>query len=228
MYVGDYDSNRTIAQAAEDLSSFSGYFGPGRNGRVTPDNIFRVDFPGVLKGPYVSQFALQGTPIPPFGQTPKDGYVITGWANRIDQRILTSKQPGVDYLTDFKEWLRVENGHDPRRGMFCSQDWDSTPRFMRYGRDLANWVHYDDVPSQEFTIACLILIHQTVPCMRIVPDPAAVLFGGSAPFDPSNPYRGSRHTRSVFQLWTFSSPRLSHRGSTSCTPGSMVPKVLCT
>jgi hypothetical protein len=188
---GDFDSNKTIARAAEDLSSFPGYFGPTRNGKVTPDNIFTIDFPGVAMGPYVSQFALQGSPIPPFGLTQKDGHIITGWANTIDQRILTSL-PGSDYLTDFNEWLRVENGHDPREGMFCSIDWDPTPRFMRYPRDLANWVHYDDVPSQEFTFACLLLLHQEVPCMMVSPDPAAALFGGSAPFDPGNPYRQSQ------------------------------------
>ncbi|MCD6037722.1 MAG: phosphoesterase [Nitrososphaeraceae archaeon] len=118
---------------------------------------------------------------------------------------LRSREPRFHLLdlTDFKEWLRVENGHDPRSGMFCSQDWDNTPRFIRYPRDLANWVHYDDVPSQEFTIACLILIHQTVPCMRVVPDPAAVLFGGSAPFDPSNPYQGSRTQEAFFNFGPF-------------------------
>jgi hypothetical protein len=203
VYLGDYNSNRTIAQAAEDLSSFSGYFGPGRNGRITPDNIFRVDFPGVLQGPFISQFALIGTRIPPLGLNPEDGYVVEGWANKDDQRIITARQPGRDYLTDFKDWLRVYNGHDPRRGEFCSQDWDNTARFMRYGRDLANWVHYDDVPSQQFRIACLILLHQTVPCMRVVPDPAAVLFGGSAPFDPSNPYAGSRTQEGFFNFGPF-------------------------
>jgi hypothetical protein len=203
VYVGDYDSNRLIAQAAEDLSSFSGFPNIGGFRKVTPDNIFRVNFPGVLKGPFVSQLALIGTPIPPLGLRPEDGYVVEGWANKVDQRIITSRQPGRDYLTDFKDYLRVYNGHDPRRGLFCSQDWDNTARFMRYGRDLANWVHYDDVPSQEFRIANEILLHQTVPCMRIVPDPAAVLFGGSAPFDPENPYKGSRTQEAFFNFGPF-------------------------
>jgi hypothetical protein len=202
VYFGDFDSNKTIAKAAEDLSSFPGYFGPTRNGKVTPDNIFSIDFPGVLMGPYVSQLALQGVNIPPFGLEPKDGHIVAGWANTIDQHIITSL-PGSDYLTDFNEWLRVENGHDPREGMFCSIDWDSTPRFIRYPRDLANWVHYDKVPSQEFTFACLILLHQEVPCMRVVPDPAAVLFGGSAPFDPGNPYRESQRQEAFFSFGPF-------------------------
>jgi hypothetical protein len=203
VYVGDYDSNKTIAQAAEDLSSFSGFSTISGFSKVTPENIFRANFPGVLMGPFVSQFALIGTPIPPLGLRPEDGWVVEGWANKVDQRIITSKQPGVDYLTDFKDWLKVYNGHDPRRGEFCSQDWDNTERFMRYGRDLANWVHYDDVPSQQFRIATLILLHQTVPCMRVVPDPAAVLFGGSAPFDPENPYQGSRTQEAFFNFGPF-------------------------
>ncbi|HEX6028549.1 MAG TPA: hypothetical protein VFY64_05865, partial [Nitrososphaeraceae archaeon] len=145
VYVGDYGSNRTIAQAAEDLSSFSGFSSIGGFRKVTPENIFRVNFPGVLKGPFISQFALIGTPIPPLGLRPEDGYVVEGWANKVDQRIITARQPGRDYLTDFKDWLKVQNGHDPRRGEFCSADWDNTARFMRYPRDLANWVHYDDV-----------------------------------------------------------------------------------
>jgi hypothetical protein len=137
------------------------------------------------------------------GLRPEDGYVVQGWANKTDQRIITARQPARDYLTDFKDWLRVQNGHDPRMGEFCSQDWDNTARFMRYGRDLANWVHYDKVPSQEFTIANFILLHQTVPCMRVVPDPAAVLFGGSAPFDPGNPYRDSRTQEAFFNFGPF-------------------------
>jgi hypothetical protein len=203
VYVGDYDNNRLIALAAEDLSSFSGYPNIGGFRNVTPENIFRVNFPGVLKGPFISQLALIGTPIPPLGLRPEDGYVVEGWANKVDQRIITARQPGRDYLTDFKDWLKVQNGHDPRRGEFCSQDWDTTARFMRYGRDLANWVHYDDVPSQEFRIANEILLHQTVPCMRVVPDPAAALFGGSAPFDPGDPYRGSRTQEAFFNFGPF-------------------------
>jgi hypothetical protein len=39
--------------------------------------------------------------------------------------------------------------------------------------------------------------------MRVVPDPAAVLFGGSAPFDPSNPYAGSRTQEGFFNFGPF-------------------------
>ena len=198
----EYGNSKLIERAAEDLSSFSDFHGPKRNGKVTPDTIFRPDLPGTQKGPYVSQFALSGTKIPAFGLKPEDGWVIVGWGNRLDQRILTY-MPGSDYLTDFKEWLRVQNGFDPRSGEFCSNNYDTTPRFMGHARDLANWVQYDDLPSQEFTIAAFILLHQEVPCMRVVPDPAAVLRGGSAPFHPGDPYKNSRTQEALFNFGPF-------------------------
>jgi hypothetical protein len=200
--VNEYGDSKLIARAAEDLSSLSDFHGPKRNGKVTPETIFRGNLPGTQKGPYISQFALAGTKIPMFGLKPQDGWVIVGWANRLDQRILTIK-PGSNYLTDFKQWMRVQNGFDPRSGEFCSNDYDTTPRFMRYGRDLASWVQYDDLPSEEFTIATFILLHQEVPCMRVVPDPAAVLRGGSAPFHPGDPYKDSRTQEALFNFGPF-------------------------
>ena len=200
--VNEFEDSKLIERAADDLSSFRNFHGPKRNGKVTPDTIFRGNLPGTQKGPYVSQFALQGTKIPAFGLKPEDGWVIVGWGNRLDQRILTLKK-GSDHLTDFKQWLRVQNGFDPRSGEFCSNEYDTTPRFMRYGRDLANWVQYDDLPSQEFTIATFVLLHQEVPCMRVVPDPAAVLRGGSAPFHPGDPYKNSRTQEALFNFGPF-------------------------
>ena len=198
VYFGDFDSNDKIARAADDLSSYRGIFGY-KNGKVTPETIFRGPWLGVTKGPYISQFALRGTRVPALDYEVEDGWVIFGWGNKIDQRILTAK-PGRDYLTDFKEFLFVQEGHDIRSGGFCGVDYDRTTRFIRAPRDLANWVHYDDLPTEEFTIATLILNHQTPPCERIVPDPAAVLFGGSAPFDQENPYKGSRTQEAFFNF----------------------------
>jgi hypothetical protein len=198
VYFGDFHNNDRVARAADDLSSYRGIFGY-QNGKVTPETIFRGPWPGVSKGPYVSQFALRGTQVPALDYEVEDGWVIFGWANKIDQRILTAK-PGRDYLTDFKEFLFVQEGHDIRSGDFCGIDYDRTTRFIRSPRDLANWVHYDDLPIQEFTIATLILNHQTPPCQRVVPDPAAVLFGGSAPFDAENPYKGSLIQEAFFNF----------------------------
>jgi hypothetical protein len=201
VYFGDFDTNDRVARAADDLSSYRGIFGY-RNGKVTPENIFRGPWAGVTKGPYVSQFALRGTRIPAFDYEVEDGWIIQGWGNKIDQRILTAK-PGKDYLTDFKEFLFVREGHDIREGDFCSVDYDSTARFIRSPRDLANWVHYDDLPLQEFPNAVIILNHQAPPCQRVVPDPAAVLFGGSAPFDAENPYKGSPTQEAFFNFGPF-------------------------
>jgi hypothetical protein len=201
VYFGDFDNNKTIERAADDLSSYRGIFGY-RNGKVTPDTIFRAPFPGVSKGPYISQFGMLGTKVPALHYEPKDGWIIFGWANKIDQRILTVK-PGKNYLTNFKEFLRVQNGHDPRSGDFCGIDFDSTTRFIRSPRDLTNWVHYDDLPTQEFTMAAVILNHQLPPCQHVSANPAATLFGGTAPFDPENPYKDSATQEAFFNFGPF-------------------------
>ena len=201
VYFGDFENNKTVERAADDLSSYRGIFGY-KNGKVTPENIFRGPWPGVSKGPYISQFAMLGSKVPAFDYEPEDGWVIFGWGNKIDQRILTVK-PGKDYLTDFKEFLHVQNNHDPRSGDFCGVDFDSTARFIRAPRDLTNWVHYDDLPTQEFTIATVILNHQLPPCQTVTSNPASTLFGGTAPFDPENPYKDSQTQEAFFNFGPF-------------------------
>ena len=186
----DNNNNRLISRAAEDLSKYSAFRGPRENGDVTPHTIFRGRWPGVLKGPYVSQFLIQGNKFPPLGLEADDGYIVFGFNQRIDQRQATVV-PRRDYLTDFKQWLEVQNGFDPREGPFCSKEYDRTPRFIRNPRDLANYVQYDDQP-QPFFNACLILLHQETPCGAESANPASVTQGGNAPFDPGNPYRSSR------------------------------------
>ena len=59
--TNEYEDSKLIERAADDLSSFRNFHGPKRNGKVTPDTIFRPNLPGTQKGPYVSQFALQET-----------------------------------------------------------------------------------------------------------------------------------------------------------------------
>jgi hypothetical protein len=55
----NFDDNKLIERAAEDLSTYADFHGPKENGKVTPDTIFRGNWPGTLKGPYVSQFAWE-------------------------------------------------------------------------------------------------------------------------------------------------------------------------
>jgi membrane-associated phospholipid phosphatase len=150
-----YDSNPIAQDAAADLNLFGDAFkGPKRDGKnhltgVTTANLFRGLTPGDLRGPYLSQFFWLPCN---FG------------ANVLEQKIRTA-QPGINYVTDFAKWLEVQNGFAQGPDAF-----DATPRYMRNGRDIAQWVHVD-VLFQAYFQAFL------------------VLAGLGAPFDNGNPYR---------------------------------------
>jgi len=84
-------------------------------------------------------------------------------------------------LTTFPAWLANENGVNPivMGDPSCGNHYDASMfYFIRNLRDLANYVHYDDLP-QEFWNACLILQHMNVPCL---PMPRG-------PIDQGNSYR---------------------------------------
>lgn len=163
----DYDSNQMVAAAAADLTNFSDFRGPKQEGCVTPATIFRGITPGDRIGPYLSQFLLQGNQIPALRKQPEDGSIAYGTL-RIDQRQKTAA-PGTDYMIDYQEWLAVQNGLDTNgRDRF-----DSTPRFIRNVRDLATYVHFDQL-YEAYLNACLILLEM------------------GAPLDPGNPYVNNR------------------------------------
>ncbi len=106
----------------------------------TPANVFRGPRPTDLAGPYLSQFLLK--PIP-FGAT------------RVEQRY-TMPKPGSDFMTTFSEWSQLQTGFTP----FREAEYDSTPRFLRTGRDIAEVVHYD-FPFQAGLSAALILVNSS-------------------------------------------------------------------
>ena len=127
---------------------------------ATPETVFRGPTKGDLAGPYVSQFLLK--PIP-FG------------SGKIDQRYHVPVE-GSDFMTTFPEWSQVQSGFPPWR----EASFDPTPRYIRNGRDLAEYAHYD-FAYQAYLSAALILINS---------GPKSVLncnqFKGA-----SNPYRYS-------------------------------------
>ena len=161
----DYDDNPLAEAASEDLSRLSDFRGPKHGGRVKPSTLFRGFTPGDLRGPYLSQFLLLGTP---FG------------AEFVERRMRTVF-PGRDYLTDYSEWLESQNGCAPERG----GQFDPVRRYIRNGRDLAQWVHVD-VLFQAYFDAALILLTP--------PDPDDDETGGGigCSLNPGNPYNGSR------------------------------------
>jgi hypothetical protein len=148
----DFAGHPLIQQATGDLSRFSDFRGPKSGSSVTAATLFRGNSPGDLVGPYISQFLWQETP---FG------------AETIDRRMRTTLA-GVNYLTNYADWLSTQNG-----ATIGSSLYDPTPRYIRNGRDLGEWVHID-VLFQAYFEALLIL------------------FRLNAPLDAGNPYKASR------------------------------------
>jgi membrane-associated phospholipid phosphatase len=134
----DYHTDPIIAQATLEMTGLSDFRGPKALGQVTPDNIFRLNIPGDLDGPWVSQFLL------------KDFYF---GANFFSQRMKTTVT-GTDHMTTYIDWLQVQNGAEPNNNIY-----DPTPRYIRNLRDVAEWVHVDAL-YQAYLQACLILLGQ--------------------------------------------------------------------
>ena len=160
----NYATDPLVAEACADLSAMSDFRGPKILGQVTPETLFRGFTAGDLVGPYMSQFLLRSIP---FG--------AQGYSNRMYTLL-----PGIDYMTRYDEWLSIQRGNQP----VLPQYFDPTPRYIRNGRDLSQWVHID-VLFQAYFQAMLILLQP--------PNPTDPLSGGGigAPVDAGNPYVSS-------------------------------------
>src|SRR5215471_16909829 len=144
-----YATDPTIGQAVADLNKLSAYRGPKVNGQVTPDVIFRGPTPGDLTGPYLSQFLLKPVPMGAASMT----------------QLYRTAVAGDDYWTSYADWLKGQRG-----GASGSNNFDSTPRYIRNGRDLALYLLVD-WSGQANVMAALVLNS----------------FGNAA-LAPSNPY----------------------------------------
>ena len=127
----DYSLDSLVPQAAAELGSPPTYLGPRNNGQVTPDLLFRGGFPGETLGPYICQFFLQPTF---FGSQPISRQQVT-------------YLPNIDYMTNFPEWLDVQNGVDTG----LQNQVDPQLRYRRNGRDLAAFAHVDVLYQAYFT-----------------------------------------------------------------------------
>lgn len=178
----EYGTNPDVAAAVAELDKLPAFTGPRVNGRVTPDVLFRgsvtyadpsdpsgrtpkhVIPPGVLDGPYVSQFLLRDIP-----------YGVASVSSRY--RLPTAIRDN-DFATTHEEWLAVQNGVAPKR----TTRFDSTTRHIATGRDLAEYVHGS---SPSFLGAALLLA-------AAAGKDAALASGFGAPLSPSNPYLNSK------------------------------------
>ncbi|RZS44447.1 hypothetical protein EV193_101323 [Herbihabitans rhizosphaerae] len=132
----EFEESPLAAVAAADLTRYAAYRGPRENGIVTPRTLFRGDTRGDRTGPFISQFLLQTVPYGTY---------------RIPQ-LSDTVQPGVDYATEFGEWLAVQ------RGMVAQtpRDFVNT-RYIQTPRDMGHYTHFD-VLYQPYLYACLVLL----------------------------------------------------------------------
>jgi hypothetical protein len=168
-----------VLAAVEELDKLEGFNGPRINGRVTPQSLFRgivtyldhsdksgrtpkhVTPPGVLVGPHISQFALLNAP---------SGVQYV-------PAVIRTALPGNDFLTDYEEWLNVQNGGTPK-----SIKYDPVRRYISTVRDLSEFSH---APGPVFASSSQILA-----TARNANDP---LSGGiGAPLNSGNPFVKSK------------------------------------
>ncbi|MBD2534436.1 vanadium-dependent haloperoxidase [Nostoc flagelliforme FACHB-838] len=127
--------NPKVLAAVEDLNRLSVFRGPKQNGRVTPQTLFRgsvnyvgsgsstryVTPPGVLDGPYLSQFLLLTIP----------------WGTQSVSPLIRTALPGNDFLINFQEWLTVQNGGSSAKTI----QYDPKNRYIVTVRDLGEYAH---------------------------------------------------------------------------------------
>lgn len=171
----EYATHPLAQTAASELSALTDFRGPRQGRRVTPQTLFRGFTPGDVRGPYISQFMLKDTP---FGTE----YI---------ERRMRAPAPGSDFMTNYQEWLDVQLGCQPSRTI----PFDSQRRYIRNGRDLAQWVHID-VLFQAYFNACAILSTSIDS-----DDPQSS--GMACPLNPGNPYL---HSRTQTGFGTFGPP----------------------
>jgi hypothetical protein len=145
----DYPSDPIAQAAAAELTSGTAFDGPKTSGQVSPQTLFRGFTADDMVGPFVSQ--LLQTPFN-YGQFLLNGQV-------------TTYLPESDYLTTQPKWFACLNG----RGPFPPNPVDPQPRYYRNGRDLAAYVHFDQICEAFYNAA-----------LR--------LYEAGAPPNPGNPY----------------------------------------
>lgn len=184
----DYDSNELTKAAAADLSLKFPNFFP----RVTTKTLFRSGLPGDLDGPYISQFLWVDVPygiaagFPTNVQnTPNNmrGVPVPLLEQRSEFPQLDEQRRGRDFMTNYQEWLNIQNGGRPEEPTILDRN---NHRYIHTSRDLAEYVHRD-YPYQTFVNACLILLS----------------YGRDA-LDSANPYLKENTTQSGFG--TFGAP----------------------
>lgn len=170
-----WDDHPLVASAASELSTLPLYINrddPNGNPTASRFETIELNTKSVFRGgeltrvgnpnagisenvgPYLSQFLLHEVP---FGTL------------RIPQRGIYAAT-GIDYMTQWSEWLQVQNGQrrNPNQNLVGEFD-PSQRRYLSTMRDLATYVHFDAL-YEAYLNAALILL------------------GSGYPTNPGNPY----------------------------------------
>ena len=133
-----YGEAKTLA-AASDLNNFAAFHGPVDPGssQVTLGTLFRGNTKDDLVGPFLSQFLLADVP----------------YGSQVTPAKVAFAVPQNDYMLNEAEYLAAQNGQKPAIVPLPV----GTPTYMHSGRDLANYVHIDEL-FQAYLNACLVLI----------------------------------------------------------------------
>lgn len=134
-----YAVNPMTVEAAADMSRFSDFRGPKAGGGVAATTLFRGNANGDLNGPYISQFLYK--PVP-YGAQPS-------LAQKLNVPVA-----GNDHLTNYSEWLNIQNG--AKASGITAETFDPTPRYIRNNRDLGQYVLRDFI-YQPYLAAARIL-----------------------------------------------------------------------
>ncbi|MEM6389104.1 MAG: bromoperoxidase [Pseudomonadota bacterium] len=165
----------------------------GAGGELERETLFRGSSPGVEDGPYLSQFMLIGNHVDGFAEI-TDGRIVYG-AQVIDQRVPVA-EVGDDYMRDWADWLRVQNGEDVRGPGDPGQNFvPGATRFIQTPRDLATYVHFDAL-YQAYLNACLILLAMGTPT-----DPGFAHLSGARNSFASNSRLGASSNAGGFALY---------------------------
>lgn len=154
-----FDSDPLISAAVADLNR-NGLFKTEFGFEATPQTIFRAPYKGCFDGPFISQFLYQ-----PFY-----------FGNQVIEQIQRHAPAGVDYLTDYGQWLAVTRGTvDP-----SGSDIFDKQRYILTQRDGCDFVHFDLPQSGPFN-AALFLLSQSG-SLRSDANPYKSNIAKSAPF----------------------------------------------
>lgn len=160
----EYETNDVVKAATKELGAISGFAGAPERIASSPSMLFRGTSKRAAIGPYVSWFLLRDIPLTPI---------------RVPQKIRTAA-PGKDYMTTVDEWLAIQNG-----ALAAVNAYDSQPRYVRTGRDLAEYMH-KDFTFQHFLTAALMLLKISAPLDGGVPYHYSVNQGGFVTFGPAD------------------------------------------